>query len=125
MSAHKISKATAWRRDWVSALEMARAGMTAVQIAQRLGRPFDQVIRKFRHEGVPIVSGVTRKRRAAREGDILTGHVKVSPAQEAEREARREASYRRTQTQEAFGDPPPGFSALDLKRQEARPASAP
>lgn len=35
----------------------------------------------------------------------------------AERDARYEASLLRTRTQEFFGDPPPGFSALDRKRQ--------
>jgi hypothetical protein len=38
-----------------------------------------------------------------------------------EREARAEAAWRRNQTQEFFGDPPPGYSALDRKRSSAAP----
>lgn len=44
-------------------------------------------------------------------------NVRVTPAQIADRDARMEASWRRSQTQEFFGDPPPGFSCLDRKRQ--------
>lgn len=36
----------------------------------------------------------------------------------AERDARSAAADRRTITQQLFGDPPPGYSALDMKRRE-------
>lgn len=44
----------------------------------------------------------------------------VRPDLLADREARFAALQRRTHTQEFFGDPPPGFSALDLARKRAQ-----
>jgi len=46
------------------------------------------------------------------------GRVEVSTAQEIDRSARKQAAMRRDLTGEVFGDPPPGYSALD-KRSEA------
>lgn len=48
--------------------------------------------------------------------DTVAGRPK--PAQIADRDARRAAV--RTITAEFFGDPPPGYSALDRKREAAR-----
>lgn len=45
-----------------------------------------------------------------------TRNARVSDGQLADRDARREASCRRTVTGEFFNDPPPGYSALDRKR---------
>jgi hypothetical protein len=46
----------------------------------------------------------------------------VKPEILADRDAREQAALRRTQTQEFFGDPPPGFSALDKKRTQQQGA---
>lgn len=43
--------------------------------------------------------------------------ARASNEQIAEATARREASYRRSFTQEFFNDPPPGYSALDRRRR--------
>lgn len=48
-----------------------------------------------------------------------TGSRLVMPTRlEIERAARRDAELRRNLTQETFGDPPPGFSALDRRKSE-------
>lgn len=44
------------------------------------------------------------------------GRITVSVDQESERLARRQAATRRDLTAEVFGDPPPGFTALDKMR---------
>jgi hypothetical protein len=44
------------------------------------------------------------------------GSIRISDALAADRDARAAAANRRTYTQEFFGDPPPGFSALEGKR---------
>ena len=43
------------------------------------------------------------------------GRITLSVDQEMERTARRQASLQRDLTAEIFGDPPPGFSALDKR----------
>jgi len=45
------------------------------------------------------------------------GRIEVSTGQESERLARQEAERRRDLTGEVFGDPPPGYSALDRRKQ--------
>lgn len=62
---------------------------------------------------------IDRKHRAARlQLEPLT-LSKAPPDRLEEREARYAAAALRTQTQILLGDPPPGFSALDKKRQGA------
>lgn len=62
---------------------------------------------------------IDRKNRAARlQLEPLT-LAKAPPDLLEEREARNAAAHNRTLTASVFGDPPPGFSALDKKRQEA------
>jgi hypothetical protein len=64
-----------------------------------------------------------RGQRDRNDGRRLAGigtahHIALSPDQIAGRDARLAALQLRTQTQEFFGDPPPGFSALDEKRAQ-------
>lgn len=44
------------------------------------------------------------------------GRPSISADQESERLARKQAAMRRDLTGEVFGDPPPGFSALDHRQ---------
>jgi hypothetical protein len=53
--------------------------------------------------------------KSVRAGTHNTGSVRASCEQLQARAARQAASYRRTFTQEFFGDPPPGYSALEWK----------
>lgn len=56
--------------------------------------------------------------RAQRQAILGEGRSsRAGPAQLLERDKRKAASYQRDFTAEFFGDPPPGFSALDRKRR--------
>jgi len=64
--------------------------------------------------------GPSFARRAPDAGPIddrpSTGALRLSEEQIRDRDARYEAGQRRNYTQEFFGDPPPGYSALDRQR---------
>ena len=107
-----------WQLDWPLALEMAKQGKSASEIAQALKRPLKQVNWKFRLEKVAVARAPQPPIRKPyrQQTQYVSATVKISPEQEADRDARYLASMLRTQTQEFFGDPPPGFSALDLNR---------
>lgn len=94
--------------EWRRAFALARAGETAADIARALDCSRQRVYDAF----------VARGR-----GSMLAkpshhvGLMQPSAEALAERDARYAASLKRTPTQEFFGDPPPGFSALDRKRR--------
>jgi hypothetical protein len=71
-------------------------------IGLRLERSRMAVWQRFRYHGASFNAG---------------GRAKVSANAMAERSARAEASYRRDLTAEIFGDPPPGYSALDRRQR--------
>jgi hypothetical protein len=75
-------------------------------IAQRLKRNHMAVWQRFRDHGPSFNAG----------GRATT----VSSYAMAERSARAEASYLRDLTASVFGDPPPGYSALDRRQQGPR-----
>lgn len=52
---------------------------------------------------------------APRAGSVSGGRVTLSPQQEANQRARKDAENRMSLTATLFGDPPPGFSALDRR----------
>lgn len=109
-----------WQLDFPLALEMAKQGKSASEIALALRRPLKQVNWKFRMEKVAVARVPqlqVRKQCRQQTTQYVSAAVKISPEQEADRSARYLASMLRTQTQEFFGDPPPGFSALDRSRQ--------
>lgn len=54
-----------------------------------------------------------RRRVSSQRGTRGNQYDRVKPEQLMSRTARSDARNRRTQTEEFFGDPPPGFSALD------------
>jgi hypothetical protein len=71
-------------------------------IAQKLNRTPVGVWQRFRDNGPSFNAGGSAR--------------KVSAQALALRAARKEAEYARDITASVFGDPPPGFSALDRKR---------
>jgi hypothetical protein len=58
---------------------------------------------------------------ARAERDHTTGGLRAPDCVLADRDARAAALDRRTPTQEFFGDPPPGYSALDRQRKSQNP----
>jgi len=99
-SAEELAQAAAWREE----------GIGDAEIGKRIGRTRGAVAVKLWTVG------------SARRFDILHGNNDPVTDERivAERDARREASYRRSLTQEFFGDPPIGFSALDKRRAAHR-----
>ncbi len=79
-------------------------------IGKRLGRTGGACQTRYSD----LRGGRTNERRNVHSEPAANVHVAADLI--VARDARREASYRRTQTQEFFGDPPPGYSALDKKR---------
>lgn len=117
-----------WTQDWPHAQKLAREGATVEFIASSLNRSVDQVIWKFNKEGKRLPPRAPKGKPGPKPGSscaekshpVESMAQRLNPAQVAERDARYFASLQRTPTQAFFGDPPPGFSALDRKRQEAR-----
>jgi len=93
----------AWREE----------GISDAEIGKRLYRTRGAVAVKLWNVGV---------QRHAHRFDILHGNNDPATDERivAERDARREASDRRSLTQQFFGDPPIGFSALDKRRAAHR-----
>lgn len=116
-----------WTQDWPHALTLAREGATVEFIASSLQRSVDQVVWKFNKEGKRLPPRAPKRKPGPQPGSkpsekahpVESTTMRITPSQAAERDARYAASLLRTQTQEFFGDPPPGFSALDKKLQEA------
>lgn len=116
-----------WTQDWPHAQTLARQGATVEFIASSLNRSVDQVVWKFNKEGKRLPPRAPKGKpgpkpgapRAEKSHPVVSAQ-RLTPDQVAERDARYLASLKRNQTQAFFGDPPPGFSALDRKRQEAR-----
>lgn len=73
-------------------------------IAAAIGRSFDSVEYRLQTNGASFGANQRSSRHA-------------SPREEADRAARKEAANRQDLTAQFFGDPPPGYSALDRKRQ--------
>lgn len=88
-------------------LSLAPAGLvkrTLMRIAATLNREWTGVEYRWRHYGASF--GSNQRIEAVKNF--------------ADRDARKLASYRRDLTQQTFGDPPPGYSALDAKRSGAQ-----
>lgn len=86
---------------WQRAKRLRRDDATDVEIAAAIGLTERQVQNRFANE---------RWRQRAVE---RTSRMEVDFR---DRNAREAAANRRTLTQQFFGDPPPGYSALDRKR---------
>lgn len=79
-------------------------------IAQEMKRSVNAV--RTRHS--ELRSGRAHARRLHEE---ISVNIRVTPEMLADRDARMEASWRRSTTAMFFGDPPPGYSYLDRKQQ--------
>jgi hypothetical protein len=102
--------------QWTQAKALRATGHTTKQIADAMGLTRKQVGKKFEMKSEARIE--KDKQRAA-----LYRHIKVvdmpchsvHPPDEVlrARDARMDASYRRTIGAQLMGDPPPGYSALD------------
>lgn len=126
----KTKMARGWKDDWPIALDLAAGGATLEFIADKLGRSLNQVTWKFDKEGLRRPPrGSDRRKPGPLPGHTFAARVLPEPVAPtrvpadvlAQREARMAAAALRTRTQEFFGDPPPGYSALDKKRQSEGP----
>lgn len=91
----------AWsQREYARACELREQGVTLVKIANLLGRKFSSVQTKL--SGPALRTYVVPK-------------LDVPPTLLEQRERLEAARDRRTFTQTFFGDPPPGYSALDRR----------
>lgn len=98
-----------WGADeWSHAQGLAEDGCTAEQIAEACNRSVGGVQQRFHNKGLPIPPSVkdwrSKSIREARINRLLD-----------ERDQRIDACARRARSATFFGDPPPGFSALDGK----------
>lgn len=104
--------AAIWDREIADHFDVGKAPAHRVKqavqaIADALDRSYENVVIRYQHYGPGF--GAMRER-----GSI------VAASAAAERDRRREASFRQDLTASVFGDPPPGFSALDQRRQAGR-----
>jgi len=103
-----------WKRSWSEAelvrlRELVGQGLKPAAIAPLFGRSVLSVRDRIKYDRV------LRGERRSAAINYVSAAAPCARALAA-RDARLEASYRRTLTQAFFGDPPPGWSALD-KRQ--------
>lgn len=98
-----------WTREELGRLVELRDehGMGWKEIAQALNRTIGQCNSKYNYG----------HQEAARTSYDAGSNHKCSDEQLAERERRAQARDQRDITQTFFGDPPPGYSALDQRRQ--------
>jgi len=108
--------------------EAAGKGNGFAQIAHEIGLSQAAVSGRFYLHGPTFTPGGPTAPRAgiihrrsnaeieAEDGRPAAGSVRIAPTLVVERDARAAAADRRTYTQEFFGDPPPGFSALEGKQ---------
>lgn len=119
-----MSKGSAWSASDDARLLHLRSGpdpMSWEDAAREMGRSISALRTRYSalQNGV-AVTDETRKRRSSMNKVISEApNARVSPQMIADREARYEASLRRSLTQVFFGDPAPGFSFLDKKRSVA------
>lgn len=114
--------------DWQRVQDMLKVGKTPLQIGSSIGRSAHQVRSKIQWERTPEQKReerriqVNARRHASGEYKSTPrphGYVSAHrPAPAMLEEAQRRLYAPRTISQELFGDPPPGYSALDRKRQE-------
>lgn len=90
---------------WDEAQALLKQNKPRDEIAARCGVTVTQLYFKIYNEKL-----------AVRSNHVSEGPI-VSIRLASEREARAAAAALRTRTQEFFGDPPPGYSALDMKRK--------
>lgn len=100
---------TTWDpKDWTRAKTLRDSGMTIPEIAEELDIDERRVHGKFTAEGY----------RTRRDTGTIRRTKEPSPAAEASRASRHIARLNQNTTGFIMGDPPPGFSALDKRRQK-------
>jgi len=99
--------ATLWQKHFMERYgdderSLAARNYALTIIARAIGRPFENVYNRHTYFGPTFAS--------AKHRDSVAHHDALK-----EMERRREAAHRRTLTSSVFGDPPPGYSALDKR----------
>ena len=117
------------QQDWQRAKDLLARGFEPKQVARLLNRKIESLMTKMRYEAMTpeqrlkMQDRVNANRRA-KAAQYVRARAFVKVASRPEEDILRERDIRlatpRTLTQQLLGDPPPGYSALDRKRQEAR-----
>jgi rhamnose utilization protein RhaD (predicted bifunctional aldolase and dehydrogenase) len=102
--------------QWAQAQALRAAGNTTKQIADLMGLTRKQVGKKFEQKSAARIEKDKQRAALYRHTNVcdMSG-PRVNPPDDVlrERDARMDASYRRTIGAQLMGDPPPGYSALD------------
>jgi rhamnose utilization protein RhaD (predicted bifunctional aldolase and dehydrogenase) len=102
--------------QWAQAQALRAAGNTTKQIADLMGLTRKQVGKKFEQKSAARIEKDKQRAALYRHTNVcdMPG-PRVNPPDDVlrERDARMDASYRRTIGAQLMGDPPPGYSALD------------
>lgn len=114
-------------KQWAKAQGLLARGMTPSQVAPLIGKTAHQLSEKVRWENTPESKREQRRLRinARRNAsgeyksppDVNLPSMGARAAPDLLEEARRRLEAPRTLSQMLMGDPPPGYSALDRKRQ--------
>lgn len=106
---------------------MAELDTPREDIAAAINRSLPSIVHRFHLFKVPLPPSraqreIEAKRAAANASINKFGNVtqRISPELLDDRERRAEARMRQSLTGLAFGDPPPGYSALDQQRGDQR-----
>lgn len=132
---NRANKTGKTRRYWISnewdrAQRMAEDGASIQEIGAAVNRPFDQVRYKFERERQR--SNTTLRPHSEGANSFTKEELEAMQARREstiraaldERDRRTEARHRQNLTAAFFGDPPPGYSALDRKQESSPVASA-
>jgi rhamnose utilization protein RhaD (predicted bifunctional aldolase and dehydrogenase) len=102
--------------QWAQAQALRAAGNTTKQIADLMGLTRKQVGKKFEQKSAARIEKDKQRAALYRHTNVcdMPG-PRVNPPDDVlrARDARMDASYRRTIGAQLMGDPPPGYSALD------------
>jgi hypothetical protein len=102
--------------QWTQAQALRAVGHTTKQIADLMGLTRKQVGKKFEMKGAARIERDRQRAALYRHINVVnTPGARATPPDEVlrERDARMDASYRRSIGAQLMGDPPPGYSALD------------
>jgi hypothetical protein len=102
--------------QWTQAQALRAAGNTTKQIADAMGLTRKQVGKKFEQKSAARIERDKQRASLYRHINVVDmPGPRVNPPDDVlrERDARMDASYRRTIGAQLMGDPPPGYSAAD------------
>lgn len=109
MSKPRITYRTWTDFEWSRAQKMAAENCSAQEIGREINRTAAAVQLRFRNHGLPAPRAIHDGRKPEDRRSALADNL------EHDRQCRIEAQARRDLNTVGFGDPPPGFSALDGK----------